>query len=84
MQSEAGHEPRGLADHRPLYLLLGNVKLPEKRRERQRATDREIAERAAESSTVASSDATDRALPVWFDQITRQNRVLGGVRREGR
>ena len=46
---------------------------------RQRATDREIAERAAESSTVASSDATDRALPVWFDQITRQNRVLGAM-----
>ena len=58
-----------------LFLLIGNVKLPEKRRERQREIDRIIAERSDRLDLVA-----DRAeWPTWFASVVEQNRVLGAL-----
>lgn len=61
-----------------LYLLIGNVKLPKRRRERQQATDREIAERGAAIET-PTTDASGAPLPVSFVQLAEQNRALGAL-----
>ncbi|WP_350346763.1 phospholipase D-like domain-containing protein [Agromyces sp. G08B096] len=61
-----------------LFLLIGSVKLPKRRRERQRATDREIALRAAAFPTPAT-DASGAPLPAEFRQLAEQNRLLGAL-----
>ena len=58
-----------------LFLLIGNVKLPKKRRERQGEINRMIAERADRLDLVA-----DRSeWPTWFASVVEQNRVLGAL-----
>lgn len=58
-----------------LYLLIGNVKLPKKRMERQREINGMIEQRAE-----AVDFGTDpHAWPSWFRTITEQNRVLGAL-----
>lgn len=58
-----------------LFLLIGNSKLPKKRRERQQEINRMIADRSAEIDLV--SDRTD--WPAWFSSVVEQNRVLGAL-----
>jgi cardiolipin synthase len=58
-----------------LFLLIGNVKLPKKRRDRQTEINRMIAERADGMDLVA-----DRSeWPTWFASVVEQNRVLGAL-----
>lgn len=58
-----------------LFLLIGNVKLPKKRRERQDEIDRMIAERTDGLDLV-----DDRSeWPTWFASVVEQNRVLGAM-----
>ena len=58
-----------------LFLLIGNVKLPAKRRERQREINRAIAERG--DRLHLGSDRS--AWPEWFASVVEQNRVLGAL-----
>ncbi|WP_374201095.1 cardiolipin synthase [Agromyces sp. S2-1-8] len=62
-----------------MYLLIGNAKLPKKRRERQKEIDGLIA------ANVHAHDYTvDRsAWPAWFTSIVRQNRILGALPASG-
>ena len=58
-----------------LFLLIGNSKLPKKRRERQEELNRIIAERAEGVDLVA-----DRSTwPDWFASLVRQNQELGAL-----
>ena len=58
-----------------LFLLIGNSKLPRKRRERQEELNRIIAERAEGVDLV-----TDRSPgPDWFASLVRQNQQLGAL-----
>ena len=58
-----------------LFLLIGNSKLPKKRRERQEELNRIIAERAEGVDLV-----TDRSTwPDWFASLVRQNQELGAL-----
>jgi cardiolipin synthase len=58
-----------------LFLLIGDTKLPKKRRERQDDLNRLIAERA--DSVQLVSDTSD--WPDWFASLTRQNQTLGAI-----
>ncbi|RZU65614.1 cardiolipin synthase [Microterricola gilva] len=62
-----------------LYLIIGNVKLPKKRMERQREINGMIEQRAA---TVDLGTDT-AAWPSWFRTLTEQNRVLGALPASG-
>ncbi|MRG60692.1 cardiolipin synthase [Agromyces sp. CFH 90414] len=58
-----------------LFLIIGNSKLPKKRRERQEELNRIIAERAEDLDLVG-----DRSTwPDWFASLTRQNQQLGAL-----
>ncbi len=58
-----------------LFLLIGNSKLPKKRRERQDELNRIIAERAEGVDLVG-----DRSTwPDWFASLVRQNQELGAL-----
>ncbi|AMB59266.1 cardiolipin synthase [Microterricola viridarii] len=58
-----------------LFLLIGNARLPKKRRERQAELNRIITARAAPLEL-----AGDRSSwPDWFAALTRQNRELGSL-----
>jgi len=58
-----------------LFLLIGNFKLPKKRRDRQHEIDRIITERADALDIV-----TDRSeWPTWFASVVEQNRLLGAL-----
>ncbi|WP_395245269.1 cardiolipin synthase [Agromyces sp. MMS24-K17] len=62
-----------------LFLLIGNVKLPRKRRDRQLEINGIIAERV-DAAAWASDLTPDRATwPAWFATATEQNRVLGAL-----
>ncbi|GAB3391383.1 cardiolipin synthase [Humibacter soli] len=58
-----------------LFLIIGNVKLPKKRMERQLEINRMI-EEGAERSGLAVDTST---WPTWFATATEQNRVLGAL-----
>ena len=58
-----------------LYLLIGNVKLPKKRMERQREINGMIEHRAEGVDLGVDAEAW----PSWFRTITEQNRVLGAL-----
>ena len=58
-----------------LFLLIGNSKLPKKRRERQEELNRIIAERA-EGVDLVSDRST---WPDWFASLVRQNQELGAL-----
>ncbi|WP_353826358.1 cardiolipin synthase [Agromyces sp. SYSU T0242] len=58
-----------------LYLLIGNIRLPKQRMERQREADRMIAERADALDLVADHGAW----PAWFATAVAQNRRLTGM-----
>ncbi|KRE23514.1 cardiolipin synthase [Agromyces sp. Soil535] len=58
-----------------LFLLIGNSKLPKKRRERQEELNRIIAERAEGVDLVGDRSAW----PVWFAGLVRQNQDLGAL-----
>ncbi|MRX43504.1 cardiolipin synthase [Agromyces kandeliae] len=58
-----------------LYLLIGNIRLPKRRMERQEEADRMIAERTANVDLVADHDAW----PAWFDSAVAQNTRLTGL-----
>ncbi|MCD2441182.1 cardiolipin synthase [Agromyces sp. SYSU K20354] len=58
-----------------LYLLIGNVKLPKKRMERQREINGMIEQRAEGVDLGVEAGAW----PSWFETITDQNRVLGAL-----
>jgi len=62
-----------------LYLIIGNAKLPKKRRERQKEVDALIAQ------NVDAHDYTvDRSTwPAWFASIVKQNRTLGALPASG-
>ncbi|WP_127794748.1 cardiolipin synthase [Agromyces sp. LHK192] len=55
-----------------LFLLIGNVKLPKRRRERQREIDGIIADRTAGLDLVTDRDDW----PSWFASTVEQNRAL--------
>lgn len=58
-----------------MFLLIGNFKLPEKRRRRQQEIDAMIAERADRLELV-----TDRSdWPDWFTTIVHQNKAVGAL-----
>ncbi|MEF3402601.1 cardiolipin synthase [Agromyces sp. CCNWLW203] len=57
------------------FLLIGSVKLPKKRREKQREIDAMIAARS-EGADLAPDRAT---WPEWFATLTEQNRTLGAL-----
>jgi len=58
-----------------LYLLIGNVRLPRRRRDEQARIDALIADRV--SATDAGADARAAAdWPVWFQRVVEQNRQL--------
>jgi cardiolipin synthase len=58
-----------------LYLVIGNVKLPKKRMERQREINTMIEQRAG----LLDLGTDTAAWPTWFRTITEQNRVLGAL-----
>ena len=58
-----------------LFLLIGNAKLPKKRRDKQAELNRMIAERSAELDL--AGDRTD--WPGWFSGLVRQNHNLGAL-----
>lgn len=58
-----------------LYLIIGNVKLPKKRMERQREINTMIEQRT--ETLDLGTDAA--AWPSWFRTLTEQNRVLGAL-----
>ena len=58
-----------------LYLLIGSIRLPRKRMERQDEADRMIAERAGAVDLVADHDAW----PDWFATAVAQNTRLTGL-----
>ena len=58
-----------------LFLLIGNVKLPKARRERQAEINRMIAERGDRLDLVADRSAW----PTWFATLVEQNRRLGAL-----
>lgn len=58
-----------------LYLVIGNVKLPKKRMERQREINAMIEQRAQNADLGTDS----AAWPTWFRTLTEQNRVLGAL-----
>jgi cardiolipin synthase len=58
-----------------LFLLIGDTKLPKKRRKRQEHLDRLIAERA--DAVVLESDRSD--WPEWFSSLAKQNQTLGSM-----
>lgn len=58
-----------------LYLVIGNVKLPKKRMERQREINAMIEQRA-QNADLGTDSAT---WPTWFRTLTEQNRVLGAL-----
>lgn len=62
-----------------LFLIIGNARLPEKRRKRQQEVDAIIAQ------NVDAHDYTvDRATwPAWFASIVQQNRTLGALPASG-
>ena len=62
-----------------LFLLIGNAKLPRKRRERQKEVDGII----AASVDTADYVADRSAWPAWFASIVRQNRTLGALPASG-
>ncbi|MET0974432.1 MAG: cardiolipin synthase [Leifsonia sp.] len=58
-----------------LFLVIGNSKLPKKRRDKQKELDRAIAERAKAVDLV-----DDRSTwPEWFASLVRQNQELGAL-----
>jgi cardiolipin synthase len=58
-----------------LFILIGNVKLPKARRERQAEINRMIAQRGDRVDLV-----TDRSeWPTWFATLVEQNRELGAL-----
>ncbi|NQX36933.1 cardiolipin synthase [Herbiconiux sp. VKM Ac-2851] len=58
-----------------LYLVIGTAKLPRRRREEQARTTALIAEQAGRVD-LAPGRAT---WPTWFENVTRQNQLLGGL-----
>ena len=58
-----------------LYLVIGTAKLPARRRAEQTRITRIIAERAA-GLKLAAGHVTG---PTWFENLTRQNELLGGI-----
>jgi cardiolipin synthase A/B len=63
-----------------LFLLIGNVKLPKARQERQLAINRMIADRSEGLELV-----DDRAeWPAWFASVVEQNRRVGALPAMGR
>ncbi|MFD4421265.1 cardiolipin synthase [Agromyces sp. NPDC058484] len=58
-----------------LFLLIGNSKLPKRRRERQQEINRMIAERADRLDLAADG----AAWPTWFASVVEQNRRLGAL-----
>ena len=58
-----------------LFLLIGDTKLPRKRRERQEDLNRLIAERA--NSVQLDDDSAD--WPDWFASLTKQNQTNGAM-----
>jgi cardiolipin synthase len=62
-----------------LFLLIGNAKLPKKRRERQREVDGIIAASVDDADYVADRSAW----PAWFSAVVRQNRTLGALPASG-
>jgi cardiolipin synthase A/B len=58
-----------------LYLVIGNIRLPKRRMERQQDADRMIAERTADLDLVADHGAW----PAWFDSTVAQNTRLTGL-----
>jgi cardiolipin synthase len=58
-----------------LYLLIGNAKLPRKRRDEQARIDEIIRSRAA----LANVAATDASWPEWFRRVVEQNERLTGL-----
>lgn len=57
-----------------LFLLIGNSRLPERRRAKQRDIDRIIADRAKEVPQLEST-----TWPAWFAGLVRQNQELGAL-----
>jgi cardiolipin synthase len=58
-----------------LYLVIGAARLPKRRREEQARTTLLISEYAARVD-LAPQRAT---WPAWFENVTRQNQLLGGI-----
>ncbi|MGN6125685.1 MAG: cardiolipin synthase [Humibacter sp.] len=58
-----------------LFLIIGNVKLPKKRMERQLEINRMIEAGAERSGLTVDTSAW----PTWFATATEQNRVLGAL-----
>jgi cardiolipin synthase len=58
-----------------LFLLIGDTKLPRKRRERQEDLNRLIAERAG----AVRLENYSADWPDWFSSLTRQNQALGAI-----
>ncbi|GAA1446072.1 cardiolipin synthase [Leifsonia poae] len=58
-----------------LFLIIGNVKLPKKRRDKQKELDRMIHER----SEALEPPSGRAAWPDWFSALVRQNRKLGAL-----
>ena len=58
-----------------LFLVIGNSKLPKKRRDKQDELNRMIAERSSEVDLVGDRSAW----PVWFSGLVRQNQGLGAL-----
>ncbi|MFF2632375.1 cardiolipin synthase [Microbacterium sp. NPDC058021] len=58
-----------------LFLVIGNVKLPKARRDRQRELDRIIAEKAK----AMPDPRGEESWPGWLPALFRQNRALGAL-----
>lgn len=58
-----------------LYLIIGNVRLPRKRREKQNDLNHIIAERAEGIPPLVERGG----FPDWFSSLTRQNRAVGAL-----
>src|SRR6188472_801790 len=56
-----------------LYLLIGNFRLPKKRREEQARIDALIKERAASAQAFVADEST---WPRWFQRVAQQNKDL--------
>src|SRR5690349_9266560 len=58
-----------------IFLLIGNPKLPKRRREKQAEVDEYIRESTHGVERISDS----RAWPTWFDGVVRLNRTLGAM-----
>lgn len=58
-----------------LFLIIGSVRLPEKRRREQARIDAIINERAAGSTAIAD----ETGWPRWFQRVTQQNQNLTSI-----